>query len=73
MPNQPNPILFKLSATVSEREGLDLLHSGDISAGEYSSMIIAGRTLNRIADHQLFLLSLCRRPRSGGSYDDRRF
>lgn len=72
MPANPNPILFKLSATVSEREGLDLLHSGDISAGEYNSMLIAGRTLNRIADHQLFLLSLCRRPR-GGSYDEKRF
>lgn len=68
----PNPILFKLSAEVTKREAHDLFKSGQISAGEYSSILIAGRDLNRIADQQMMVLAP--RPRvRGASYDERRF
>ena len=67
-----SPILFKLSADLSEREAYQMFKDGLIDAREYSRVRIEARTLNRIADLQMALLAPQKRVR-GYSYSDRKF
>ena len=72
MTNQPNPILFKLSADVASREAHQLFKSGQIDAGEYSRILSDCRQMERQAGQIMAVLVPQRRER-GASYEERKF
>jgi hypothetical protein len=68
-----NPILFQLSADVSEREAYDLFKSGQIDAGQYSRILIECRGLKRQAKMQMALLVPQKRRGQGTCYSEGKF